>query len=98
MSLAGHASKKKAFCKHFKCNQKTLDNIWKLFKIYGMDGFVENKTMHKCPANHIFLKSITENLEVDYLSWEKKLSKPLKEIIQKKYPQFMVTNKNFSLY
>ena len=80
------------FCKHFQLTTKQYGRVWELFIEYGMS---RGEAPHRSTANHYFLQGMTEHYVVEWHEWESRMTKELKGIIRKEYPQLMVTDKTF---
>lgn len=84
--------KQKLFKDHFGLTDDNLMELWNLFMEYGM---TRGEGKDRTKGNHYFLQGIVQYGSIEFKSWGKKLSKPVLDVIQSKYPQLMVQDKQF---
>ena len=83
-----------SFFEFFKVTEEQLSELWEVFMEYGM---TKGEAEHRSKANHYFLQGICQYHSVEWKTWNKKLTPFVKNLIETKFPQFMVQNKKFEI-
>lgn len=84
--------KSRTFQKHFNLSEEDLSYLWNLFLAHGM---THGEAVDRSKGNHYFLQGICQYYSVEWETWNKKLTKAVRDVIETKYPQLMVQNKEF---